>query len=136
MRTLAIWISLATLIAVGACSSDSSSAPSAGVSGDMCADADAVQAAVGDLTEVDVVTGGTDALQSAIDDVKSSLSTLKASASDELSAEVTAVETSLSSLETAISSLGDGGSLSDVGSELSAVGTAVQGLVEGLGQCE
>jgi hypothetical protein len=107
-----------------AASSQPSDGSSASPAGTMCDDVAALEASVEALGNVDLKSGGTDALTAAIGDVKTSAEALKASASTELASAVQAMTTQLDAVQTAVSQLGQDPSAA----ALVAVGTAIKDL--------
>ena len=90
------------------------------------------------LSEVNPVTDGTDALESAVSDVKTDLDAALSAAGDELKPAVDEVQTAFGDLESALQGVSSAGSLgaaaTEVGSALSELGTALTGLTSEIGQ--
>ncbi len=135
-KKLALALSVTALVGGAACSSDSTSTPSDAAS--FCDQLDATKQAFDGLKNVDIVTSGTSGLQSALTEVESSLKALGDAGTAEFSAQIAVIQTAASSLKTSIGSIDSSnlaGAAAEIGPELTALGTAVQGLVDGAGQC-
>ncbi len=118
---------LAACIAVGGCSSTSSSEGPSGT--DLCGSADALRSSVGALRDVQIREEGADALRLAFAEVGDDVARLTASARDEYATQVADVESSVGALGTAIDAVGS----SPSAATLSAAGTATRALVEDAG---
>lgn len=101
-------------------SSDATSA----TAGSVCDDLDAFKASITALTQVDLSSGGSEALAAAVGDVKAAAEALKVSASAELASAIDTITTQIDALQTAVEQVGQG----DPGAGLVAIGTAVAGL--------
>ena len=106
------------------------------VSGDACADRDALRSSVAALTEVDVVAEGTNGLTAAVDTVKGDLEKVKASAGSVVEPQVQAVQDAIAATEAGLANLGDGGAaeVATALSDLSAATTTLLTSIEG-GPC-
>ncbi|MCI0833036.1 MAG: hypothetical protein J4N72_10390, partial [Chloroflexi bacterium] len=72
-----------------ACGDDDDSSDTGGASTpSVCDQRDSLNQSVNDLTELDVIAGGTDSLNAAVDRVESDLDSLAATTSSEVQAEV------------------------------------------------
>jgi hypothetical protein len=119
------------LVAAGlaGCSSDpepSAAAPAEPVV-DVCASADALRASLSDLEDVDVVAGGTDALQEAWDGVQADWDQFADDAGDEFADEVDGVQADADAVRTAVDSVQSGASVTAVADAATAVGAFLTG---------
>jgi methyl-accepting chemotaxis protein len=123
-RTTRVLVSLAAgpalLLGVASCGDDDGDQ-----SASVCDARDDFESSVQTLRDVDVVSGGTDALEAAAQDVRSALDRLDDAARDEFGDEVDAVRASLDELADALRSFGDDGNTSDAASKVSDAATAV-----------
>lgn len=118
-----------TASAAGSTASESSTA----VSGDVCADREALRSSVADLTDVDLVAEGTNGVEPAVEAVKEDLAALRSSAESELEPEVQAVEDAVDELETAVADLGSGGA-AEAATAVSDLAEAASTLLDELDQ--
>lgn len=102
----------------------------------VCDQRAAVERSFQNLSQVNVVTDGTDALRSAVDDVKTQVDELAKVAKDQFGDQIQAMRTALGDLGSAIASLPQAGSLSEASanfaSPLSEVSAAVDDLKSAL----
>ena len=103
------------------------------VSGDVCADREALRSSVADLTDVDLVAEGTNGVEPAVEAVKEDLAALRSSAESELEPEVQAVEDAVDELETAVADLGSGGA-AEAATAVSDLAEAASTLLDELDQ--
>ena len=128
-------VAAAALLALGAvgCSSDGESAQ------ERYCDAGAdLRADVGGLADLDLVSGGTDALEAQLEAIDEDLTALADAASEAAADEVDALEAAVSDLETAVSAVsGDltSENVSTLSSSISSVVTAAQGVYDTLSDC-
>jgi predicted nucleic acid-binding Zn-ribbon protein len=99
---------------------DTSSTPS------VCDQKDAVESAVTDLADIDVLAEGTDALNENVANVKTELADLKSIVSDDVQPEVEAMETAVSDAEDILADIGDDATLNE---KIDDVQTALTGIV-------
>lgn len=102
-RTLAIAM-IPALLFLGSCSSPSP----------LCEDAQNLKDAVQGLTEVDVESGGIDALTSAVEDVRSTIDALGSEAQNTFGTEIAAVQKQLTALGGEVDKVQGGKSVSSV----------------------
>ena len=118
--------SAATTSSPSAVSTSSMSATSGSISypagkEDICQARDQLRTSITDLTNTQVVAGGTNAIKAAVGQVQTALDEVKAAAKDDYQAQVTAVQTALQDLQAAVANLGSG----DAGDNLRAVSQAI-----------
>lgn len=116
----ALVVSLLALTMLTACGDDESAQDR------YCDAGESLRSSIGELTDVDLLAGGTDALDEAIGQVSDDVDELRDAAGD-------AAEDDVAALDSAVDALR--GSLSDLGGELtsenaSAVGAAITDVVE------
>jgi hypothetical protein len=121
------------VLGLAACGSDASdtadagaatsapASPAATAGSQLCADADAVQASLAQLTGTEILKDGTDALRTNFTAFESSVQTLLASARTDFAAESDAVRSSVEALKTAIGSLTDSPSVADAAAVAAAL---------------
>src|SRR6478609_5230163 len=88
---------------------------------DICQARDQLRTSITDLTNTQVVAGGTNAIKAAVGQVQTALDEVKAAAKDDYQAQVTAVQTALQDLQAAVANLGSG----DTTDNLRAVSQAI-----------
>ena len=132
---------LAVCALVGACGDDDDSsssvaptdAPTTTLSDNeqLCADRDALESSIRDLTNVDVVATGTDGVRQALTEVKDDVDALAESASEDFQPEVQAVKDALGDLESALNE-GTSSGMSGIVSAAQAVLTSGSKLLTSL----
>jgi hypothetical protein len=127
-------LAVAAGLALGGCSSDSDGSSgddgaSASSAADLCASADALRSSIGDLSDVQVVQDGTEALRQASSEVGDDMDQLADDARNEFGDQVSGVESAAGDLRTAIEALGSDPSVAALGD----VDTAVRALVDEAG---
>lgn len=110
-------LSLATL---SACGSDGESSEDA-----FCDAGDSLQSNVEGIADIDIVSGGTDAVTDQIDAIQSDVAQLSESGPDVAADEISALETAVDDVSSALEGLGDDISVENAQLILSAVGTVV-----------
>lgn len=105
------------LLTAAACSDDDTPAA--------CSAAQDFADSLRSLTDVNVVSEGTDALQSGIDDVQASWADLKDAASDQFGDDVDELDAAVSDAGDTVSSLPESGSLSEAAT---SIGDALSGI--------
>ena len=109
---------------------DGGTAASPAASG--CDEVNALEDSLTALTQVDPVSDGTDALQSAVTEVRTDLDAAASAVASELQPAVDDVSTAFGDLETALEGVtsedGLGAAATEVGNALSELGTALTGL--------
>jgi len=117
-------------LTLAGCSSDSGSTSSTASSTTarqtVCADKDALQHSVDDLTAPGVVSGGKSSITDALDKVQDNLDALRKSAKASLQPQVDAVKSSVDQLKTAVKNFGSG----DLSSNISKAGNAISKVVQ------
>ncbi len=109
-------------------SSESPSAPppvSASASGDLCASWNDLKTAISDLQKIDVVSGGTNAIQTALQDVQNKFDAFHNAARDQFSPQIQQMSDALSRLQQAVQAMAASPGISTIGSAV----TAVSGVV-------
>ena len=135
LRLVALPLMVVLGLAAAGCSDDDGGAPTAATSG--CDEVNALEDSLTSLTEVDLVSDGTDALQSAVSDVKTDLDAAVSAVGAELEPAVDEVQTAFGDLESAlesISSEGLGAAATEIGNTLAELGTALTGLTTEISQ--
>ena len=103
-----------------------------------CDEVNALKDSLTSLTQVDLTSGGTDALESAASEVKTDLDAAVSAVGAELQPAVDEVKTSFGDLETALQGVSSAGGLgaaaTEVGSALAELGTALTGLTSEISQ--
>jgi predicted nucleic acid-binding Zn-ribbon protein len=103
---------------------------------DVCDQKDALEAAVDDLANLDVLAEGTNALDASVENVKTELDDLKTAVGDEVADEVEAMETAVEDAEDTLSGISDDATLNekidDVQSAVTGVATAADSLITAL----
>lgn len=134
---------LAIVLALGtaACSDDGDGGSSTGATAGAtsgCDEVNALKDSLTSLTEVDLASGGTDALESAASDVKTDLDAAVSAVGAELQPVVDEVKTAFDDLETALKGVTSAGGLgaaaTQVGNALAKLGTALTDLTSGIAQ--
>ena len=110
-------LSLATL---SACGPDGESSEDA-----FCDAGDSLQSNVEGIADIDIVSGGTDAVTDQIDAIQSDVAQLSESGPDVAADEISALETAVDDVSSALEGLGDDISVENAQLILSAVGTVV-----------
>ncbi|HJS25996.1 MAG TPA: hypothetical protein VJ913_02595, partial [Actinomycetota bacterium] len=101
LRLVALPLMLILGLAAAGCSDDGEDgSPTADTSG--CDEVNALEDSLTSLTEVDLVSGGTDALQAAVSDVRTDLDAAVSAVGAELEPAVDEVQTAFGDLESAI----------------------------------
>jgi predicted nucleic acid-binding Zn-ribbon protein len=102
----------------------------------VCDQKDALEAAVDDLANLDVLAEGTNALDASVENVKTELDDLKTAVGDEVADEVDAMETAVEDADDTLSGISDDATLNekidDVQSAVTGVATAADSLVTAL----
>ena len=93
-----------SLAALAGCGSDDDSASPEEA---FCAAGDSLRTDLGELASLDIIAGGTDALNESVDAIEADLDALKESGSDLASDEIDALESSFDQLNTAVDALGE-----------------------------
>jgi hypothetical protein len=125
-------IGLLTVMAACSDDDDGDTTPTPSV----CDQKDAVETAVTDLADIDVLSEGTDALNDNVANVKTELADLKTVASEDVQPEVDALDAAISDAEETLSTIGDDATLNekidDVQAALTGIATASQDLATAL----
>ena len=104
----------------------------------VCDQSEALEQSVTDLTEINVVSEGTDALNAAVANVKTELGDLKTTVSSDVADEVDDMETAVSDAEDTLSGIDNDATLNekidDVQSAFTGVATAAAALKDALSQ--
>jgi hypothetical protein len=98
---------------------------------DICQARDQLRTSITDLTNTQVVAGGTNAIKAAVGQVQTALDAVKAAAKDDYQAQVTAVQSALQDLQAAVANLGSGdatNNLRAVSQAITATGAAAETL--------
>lgn len=136
LRLVALPLMVVLGLAAAGCSDDDGGAPTAATSG--CDEVNALEDSLTSLTEVDLVSDGTDALQSAVSDVRTDLDAAVSAVGAELEPAVDEVQTALGDLESALEGIssaeGLGAAATEIGSALAELGTALTGLTSEISQ--
>jgi hypothetical protein len=102
----------------------------------VCAQKDAVDAAVSDLTNVDVRAEGTNALKESVDNLKTEVDGLKSSVSSDVKDEVDGLDKAVSDAQDTLSGINDDSTLNQridaVQSALTGIATASTALLSAL----
>lgn len=109
----------------------------AAASADRCRARDQLRTSLTALLDVDLVQGGTDALDAALADVRSALAEVEEAAGDDLGDEVDEVRTSLDELQAAVAEVpgqSPGEAMASVGDALTSASGAMQDLLTELAQ--
>jgi hypothetical protein len=119
-------------VVIAGCSSDpepesSAAATSAEPTADVCDSADELRSSLSGLEDVDVLAGGTDALQAAWDDVQADWERFAADAGDEFADQVDGVQADADAVRAAVDSLQEGASVAVVADAATAVGAFLSG---------
>lgn len=129
--TVGLVLTAAMLLGLTSCGDDDDTAQSdAAEEQDVCDARDELAVTIEMLEDVDVVEGGTDALEQALTDVRVATEDVADSAGEELSEEVGAVETAFEALEDAVGSLDQADSAS---AALESVSRSVADLAAAVG---
>ncbi len=126
-RTVAFLAGVALLVGLAAGCGDDTDPITA-----FCDAGDSLRADIDGLSEVDVVSGGTDALSEQLDAISGDIDSLRDSGEDVAAQEIEALDTSVDQLGTAIDSLGDDGAVSDVADGVNAVIASAQAVFDEL----
>ncbi len=130
LRVVALPLMVILALAAAGCSDDNGGTPTAATSG--CDEVNALQDSLTSLTEVDLVSDGTDALQSAVSDVKTDLDAAVSAVGAELEPVVDEVQTAFGDLESALEGVSSAGGLgaaaTEIGNAVAELGTALTGL--------
>jgi hypothetical protein len=144
MRWLPALIVAAGLAACSSTAPVSSSAPtspsapppvSASASGDLCATWNDLKTSVSDLQKIDVVSGGTNAIQSALQNVQTKFDAFHNAARDQFAPQIKQMSDALSNLQRAVQAMAASPGVSTIGSAVTAASgvvaafTALQGAV-------
>ena len=136
LRLVAIPLLVILGLAAAGCSDDDGGTPTADTSG--CDEVNALEDSLTSLTEVDLVSGGTDALQAAVSDVRTDLDAAVSAVGAELEPAVDEVQTAFGDLESAIEGIssaeGLGAAATEIGNALAELGTALTGLTSEISQ--
>ena len=130
-------IALVAVLAIGgltACGDDEPSAQET-----YCAAGDELRTSLDDLLSIDLIAGGTDALNEAVDGVTAAADDLQASAGEAASDDVDALEAAVQTLGEATSDLGDELSIDNataIGTAISGVASAAEAVYQTLADCE
>jgi hypothetical protein len=131
------WILFAVLVAAltfaAACSDDDDDDDTGGTAtASVCDEAQAVQDSVAELSDLDVLAEGTNALSAAVTDVKTELADLRGAVSADVEDEVEAMESAVTDAEEILSGIEDDATLNemidDVQSALTGIATAATAL--------
>jgi hypothetical protein len=124
-RSVSVALAVAVMvIGVTACGDDDDDAPSA--EDTFCEAGDSLQSDLEALVSLDIIAGGTDALDESFEAVKSDVDALSDSGEEVASDDIEAFESSLDALGDAIDSLGE-----DISVEgATAAATAIAGVVD------
>jgi len=109
-------------------SSPSPSAPppvSASPSGDLCTSWNDLKTAVSDLQKIDVVAGGTNAIQTALADVQTKFDAFHNAARDQFSPQIQQMSDALSKLQQAVQAMAASPGIATIGSAVIAVSAVV-----------
>jgi len=109
-------------------SSPSPSAPppvSASASGDLCTSWNDLKTAVSDLQKIDVVAGGTNAIQTALADVQTKFDAFHNAARDQFSPQIQQMSDALSKLQQAVQAMAASPGIATIGSAVIAVSAVV-----------
>lgn len=119
LATVAAALSFGSLAACGS-DSDSESAEDA-----FCAAGDSLSSNISGIADIDIVSGGTDAITEQLSAIESDVDELRSSGADVAADEISALGTAVDELESALSDLGN-----DISVEAAqSVGTAVGSVV-------
>lgn len=139
LRLVALPFMVILALAAAGCSDDNDGGggtPTAATSG--CDEVNALKDSLTSLTEVNPVSDGTDALESAVSDVKTDLDAALSAVGAELKPAVDEVQTAFGDLESALKGVSSAGSLgaaaTEVGNALAELGTALTGLTSEISQ--
>jgi hypothetical protein len=144
MKSAIHWLTLGAILAIlavsFACSDDDDDGDDSGgdssATPSVCDQKESVDTAVSDLSDIDVLAEGTDALNAAVADVKTEVQELKAVVSSDVEPEVEAMETAVSDAEDTLSGISDDATLNekidDVQSALTGIATAGADLATAL----
>ena len=130
LRLVALPLMVFALAAAGCSDDGDGGSPTAETSG--CDEVNELEDSLTSLTEVDLVGGGTDALQSAVSDVSTDLDAAVSAVGAELEPAVDEVRTAFGDLESALEGIssadGLGAAATEIGDALAGLGTALTGL--------
>ena len=136
IRVIVVLIVALLASVAAACGDDDDSSDTGGASTpSVCDQRDSLNQSVNDLTELDVIAGGTDSLNAAVDRVESDLDSLAATTSSEVQAEVDDLNDAIDRAEETFADLDDEGlpaAVADVAATVFDVTTAVDALVTAL----
>jgi len=101
--------------------SEATTSPGPDATADVCAARDDLEQSIQDLRGVDVVAGGTDAVEAALGDVRDDLAALRGAAGSDLQDEVSSLESAIEDLQGTL----DGGTEPATGERLTALAQVV-----------
>lgn len=108
IRVIVVLIVALLASVAAACGDDDDSSDTGGASTpSVCDQRDSLNQSVNDLTELDVIAGGTDSLNAAVDRVESDLDSLAATTSSEVQAEVDDLNDAIDRAEETFADLDD-----------------------------
>jgi ABC-type phosphate/phosphonate transport system substrate-binding protein len=140
------FVSMALCFVLGACGNDSSTssatpsptettvspqATSTAGNAELCAQRDALESSLRELTNINVVASGTSGIQEALTKVRANLQALRATARDQYRDQTQALDDALQELETAVTNV-DSGGVGPVVTAAGAVATSGQALLDSL----
>jgi hypothetical protein len=139
-------VSIALCSVLGACGNDSPTsadtpsptakaaspqATSTAGNAELCAQRDALESSLRELTNINVVASGTSGIQEALTKVRTNLQALRTTARDQYRDQTQALDDALQQLETAVTNV-DSGGVAPVVSAAAAVATSGQALLDSL----
>lgn len=107
-----------------------------GSTAEFCANYQALQTSLANLTKLNIVAVGTDGLKAALDDITSKTNALAASAQQQFSPQVDGLKNAVGQLRATFDNLPSGGissNLTTIGTRIAAIGTAGQALASAVG---
>jgi ABC-type phosphate/phosphonate transport system substrate-binding protein len=140
------FVSIALCFVLGACGNDSSTssatpsptettvspqATSTAGNAELCAQRDALESSLRELTNINVVASGTSGIQEALSKVRTNLQALRTTARDQYRDQTQALDDALRELETAVTNV-DSGGVGPVVTAAGAVATSGQALLDSL----
>ena len=126
--TLIVAAALAGCSSTTPVSSSSPSAPppaSASASGDLCASWNDLKTSISDLQKIDVVAGGTNAVQTALQEVQTKFDAFHNAARDQFSPQIQQMSDALSTLQKAVQAMVASPGITTIGSAATAVNAVV-----------
>ena len=116
---------VAVVLAVGSLAACGSDSDGESAEDKFCAAGDSLRSNISGIADIDIVSGGTDAITEQVSAIQTDVDELRESGADVAADEVSALETAVEELDSALSDLGDDISVESAQAVGNAVGSVV-----------